>query len=98
MVVNRGLFDAACLQRAHDRRDLVLEEDQVAHDHRLAVRITLECRPSSQSKGRLDGDIIQLHRQVGAGKSEPLDTAGVGSSFPAEYLLDACPACGSWCW
>ena len=67
MVVERRDCDAAVEQHAHDWIDLVLEHDDVAHEHRVGAAAARECDPGGQSDERLQWPAVDAHRYVGPG-------------------------------
>ena len=54
MIVERSDLDAFREQLAHDRIDLALGQDQVAHHHR-SVTHGVEGQPAAESKRRPEG-------------------------------------------
>jgi hypothetical protein len=89
VIVHGGDLDAVLDQLGHDRRDLGIEQHEIAHDHDAAVR-RLERGPAAQRKCRLDGDAVDRHRQVGAWEVVAVDVAG-DDGGSADRLVDLLP-------
>ena len=90
VVVQGGDLDAALGQAAHDRVDLGLGEDEVAHDHGLVAGF-LEGEPGAERQGRLDRDPVERDLEVRARQAEPMHAARLRRRRPAEDLLDLRP-------
>ena len=74
------------ISSAHDRIDLGLEQHEVAHHHRAAMR-RLERDPAAERERRLDGDAVERHGEIGARKAVAMDIAGHGR-LSAERSVD----------
>jgi hypothetical protein len=79
--MDRGDLDAVLDQLAHDRSDLGVEQDKVAHHHHAAVR-RLERRPAAKCQAGPDGDAIDGDLKVGAREAVAMDVAGDGCTAP----------------
>ena len=74
MIVDRGDLEAAFDQLDHHRIDFGLEQHEIAHHHGPAMR-GLERDPAAERQRRLDGDAVERHGQIGAGKAVAMDVA-----------------------
>ena len=79
MIVDGSDIDPVLDQLGHDRIDFALEQHEVAHHHRAAMR-GLERGPAAERKCRFDGDAIKRHLQIGARKSVAMNVAGNGGA------------------
>ena len=82
-------LEAVLDQLAHDRIDLGLEQDQVAHHHGAAMG-RLERDPAAEREGWADGDPIDRHLQVAARESVAVDVLRYGRR-PAQRVIDFLP-------
>ena len=89
VIVDGGDLDAALDQLGHDRIDLGLEQHEVAHHHRFAMR-RLERGPAAERQRRPDGDAVERHLQIGARKTVAMNVAGHGAG-PSQRLIDLLP-------
>ena len=55
VIVNGGDFETRCTQAFHDRREFVLQENQVTHNCRVVV-IPTERGPRAECESRLNLD------------------------------------------
>ena len=88
VIMNRRDFEAAIDQFRHDRIDLGLKKDQIAHGHD-AVMCWLQCNPTAERKRGRDRDPIKGYLEVTPGKAVAMNVAGY-CGLPAEcgiYLL-----------
>src|SRR5438094_6007165 len=76
MVVDRRHLEAARKQPGHDRRDLLIEQDEVAHDHGVVTDL-LERRVRAQSEARLHRNTLHRDVEIGAGYADAEDVAGL---------------------
>jgi hypothetical protein len=86
MVVHRGNFKARGTQFFHDRVQLVLQQNQVAHEHRLVVR-PRERSPGTKRQSRLDRQSVNGNTQMGSWKSNFIDVPRL-LARPAQRLVD----------
>src|ERR1700681_1135312 len=70
MIVHRRNFKARRAQFFHDRVQLVLEQDQVAHNHGIVIRPDKRS-PRTESETGLDRQPVNRNMQVDSRKSEP---------------------------
>jgi hypothetical protein len=89
VVVDGRDIDPVLDQLGHDRIDFGVEQHQVAHDHRPAVR-RLERRPAAQRQGRPNVDAIKCYGQVAARKPVAVNVAG-DRGAPADRFIDFLP-------
>ena len=75
VIVHRRDLDTAFDQLRHDGVDLGLQQHEIAHDHRAAVH-RLEGHPAAEREGRLDGDAVKRHLEIGARKAVTMNIAG----------------------
>ena len=87
--MDRGDLEPAIQQSGHDRRDLGIEQHQVAHHHRLAMH-RREGDPSAQRQGRLDRDAIERDVQIGPRQPVAMDLAADGGGL-AKGGIDLLP-------
>ncbi len=73
-------------QFLHHRVQFVLQQDQIAHDHRLVVR-PRECRPGTERQARLDRQSVNGNLQIGPRKSNLIDVPHL-LARPAQRLID----------
>ena len=90
VVVHRRHLEAAGEEPRHHRRHLLIEQHEIAHDHRLVADL-LERRVGAEREARLDGDALDRHGQVGARHPDAEDVAGLELPGLAERLLDQLP-------
>ena len=90
MVVKRGDLDPVLEELLHHRIDLVMGQDQVAHDHRLIAH-RLEGEPGAEREARLDVDAVERDLQVRARQADAIDAARRDRAFLAECLADRLP-------
>ena len=90
MVVDRRHLEPAGEETGHHRRDLLIEEDEIAHDHGLVADL-LERRVGAQGEPRLHRHALHRDVEVGAGHPDPVDVAGLHRSRLPERLLDGLP-------
>src|SRR5207248_11111898 len=74
VVVDGGHLDAALAERTEDLGDLGFGEHQVAHHVRLVPGLD-EGQVGAEGKGRFQGDVPEMHAQVGAGKAVAMHAA-----------------------
>lgn len=61
MVVQRGDGQARVEQHAHHRVDFILEQDQVAHDHRLSLSLLASSESSPSGEAHKGGHFPFVH-------------------------------------
>ena len=74
--MHRGDLEPAAEEAGHHRGHFLIEQDEIAHDHRVVARLLEGCI-GSQGKSRLDGDTLDGDRKVGARHADPEDIAGL---------------------
>ncbi len=79
VVVDGGDLDPVLDQLGHDRSNLGVEQHEIAHHHRSAVR-RLECGPAAERERGPDGDAVDRDLQVAARKAIAMDVAGNGAA------------------
>jgi hypothetical protein len=89
VIVDRRDLDPVLDQLRHHRVDLGLQQHEIAHDHRAAMR-GLEGDPTAERERRADGDAIERHREVAARKSVAVHVTRDGGAA-AERLVDLLP-------
>ena len=72
MVVHRRHFQAAGEQARHYGRDFLIEQDEIAHDHRHVAHL-LERRVRAQREASLDRYTFDGHVQVAAWHTDAED-------------------------
>ena len=76
----------ACELR-HDRVDLFLGQDQIAHDHALIAHL-LEGEPAAERKAGFERDAVERDLQIGARQTDPIDAARHRRTGLSERLAD----------
>src|SRR3954452_9104753 len=96
MVVNGRDLQACFDHLAHNRTDLRLEQDEVAHGHNATVR-RLECYPAAERQSGLDLDSIECEGEIAAREavSVHVPSHGGASVENAINLLPVDLLCGS---
>src|SRR5258705_6155392 len=74
VIVDGGDVKSRGAQLLHDRREFVLQENQVAHDHRVIVIPGERC-PGAKCQSWLKVDDANRYMKVGAGKTQSVDIA-----------------------
>src|SRR5215510_2261339 len=74
-----GDLDPTLEQLAHDRGNLGVEQDEIAHHHRAAVRRLERC-PAAERQGGPDGDAVDRDLQVAAREAVAMDVAANGGA------------------
>src|SRR5438874_11656333 len=83
MIVHRRNLDAALGKLAHDRRDLVLGQHEIAHHHGLLAH-RLERDPSTQCKARPDADAVDRYLEISSWEAYALDASALHGAGLAE--------------
>jgi hypothetical protein len=90
VVMQSRHFDSVLDQHRHHRIDLVMGQDQVAHDHGLIAH-GLEGEPGAEREARLDVDAVERDLQVRARQADAVDAARRHRAFLAEGFADRLP-------
>jgi hypothetical protein len=86
MVMHGRNLKTCGAQFFHYRVQLVLKDDQIAHDHCIFVGAG-ECGPRAESQSRLDREPVNGNMQVGSRKSDLIYIADLLAG-PAQRLID----------
>ena len=76
VIVDGGDLDPVLDQLGHHRIDFGLEQDEVAHDHRLVANL-LERRVGAEGKPCFHRDTLHRDGEVSARHADPEDVAGL---------------------
>lgn len=90
MIVDSCYRYAAGEQLAHDGIDLILDHDQIAHDHGFAAH-GFEGEPATQRERRLDSHTVHGDMQIGSRQAEFMHAAWLIGTCFAERLIDFAP-------
>ena len=85
MIVDGGDVESRSAQLLHDRREFVLQENQVAHDHGFVV-VPSERRPGAECQSWLNLDAGNRDMKIRAGKAQPVDIAGLLSRAAHRFV------------
>src|SRR5438445_632219 len=101
VIVNGGNVEPAAEEAGHHRGHFLVEQDEVAHDHR-AVAHLLEGRVRPEGKPRLERHTLHGDREIGPRHSDAEDIARLQLARFTERLLDRLPvgvggAYHGWC-
>jgi len=91
MIVDRRDLHPPRHQGGQHRRQLRLQEDEVAHRHRLVGAHLEEGAPGAERQGRLDRHVADLDAQVPPRPAEAMDAAGEVLARNAEDAVDLLP-------
>src|SRR3954465_15858883 len=89
MVVHGRDLQACFDHLAHNRTDLRLEQDEVAHRHNAAVR-RLECYPTAERQSRFDLDSVECDGEIAAREAVSVHVPSHGGAS-AENAVDLLP-------
>ena len=74
VIMHRCDLETALDHFRHHGTDLGLEQYEIAHNHGSALH-RLERKPAAERQRRLDGDVVQRHREIAARKSVAADVS-----------------------
>src|SRR5438132_13800827 len=72
MVVDRRHLEPTAEEARHHGGDLLVEQHEIAHDHRLIAHL-LERGVRAERESRLHGHALDRHREIGARHSDSKD-------------------------
>src|SRR5438309_4583568 len=90
MVVDRRHLEPTAEEARHHGGDLLVEQHEIAHDHRLIAHL-LERGVRAERESRLHGHALDRHREIGARHSDSKDVTVLELARLAERLLDGFP-------
>jgi hypothetical protein len=90
VIVNGRHLEPARKQSGHHGGHLLVEQNQVAHDHRLLTDL-LEGGVGAEGETRLHGDALHRHRQIGARHPDAKHVTRLELTGLPERLLDPFP-------
>src|SRR5262249_41377481 len=90
VIVNSRHFKATGKKAGHHRSDFLIEQHQVAHEHRAVTRL-LEGGVRSQRETGLDGYALDRDVEIRARHADAIDVAGLHLTRLAQRLLDSLP-------
>ena len=77
-------------QSGHHGRDLLIEQDEIAHHHRVVADL-LECRVRAQRESRLHRNALDCDAEIGARHADAKHITRLHLSGLAEGLLHGLP-------
>ena len=77
-------------EAGHHRRHLLIEQDEIAHDHRVVTDL-LECGVRAQGESCFHGNALHRDAEVRARHADTVDVAGLHLPRLAEGLFHGLP-------
>ena len=83
-------LEATGQQTRHHRRHLLIQQDKIAHDHRVVTDL-LECGVRAEGESCFHGNALHRDVEVRARHADTVDVAGLHLPRLAEGLLHGLP-------